>query len=211
VAELGNHASRLRAATYAASRSGRGLTTAVRASHYRDPLDDPLVAEQLDHIRADGNGGRVARWLAALTLFGLDRLNMCRRLSGSQLLTLDEVREALVREGTVDVDLVDDCLALVRGMRDSPQRSTAVAEQVRCTIETWGPYALVTEAIIAWRLVLTVADELPGTAPEELFQAWSLAEDLFGTGDLAPHPEERHDGRDSRDGGRRGPGNRHRA
>ncbi len=93
------------------------------------------------------------------------------------MLTLEDIREALLREKTVDPELLEECFALFRGMNQPRDDTTAVAEQVRRTLNAWGPYALVTEVVIAWRVLATVADGLAGVTPEGLIRAWAIADE----------------------------------
>ncbi len=180
-----------------ASRQGRSLTTTVAHCRHLDPLDDPLVDEVLREIRRDGSAGRVCRWLAAFTLFALDRVNVHRRLAAEPPLSVEVLERALLSEATVDSALVRDCFAVLRGMRDPRGSTRPLNEQVTLTVETWGPYALTLSAILAWRVVVTAAAGLPGATPDQVLQAWALADESVlasrGSKTKQPKRKERDD------------------
>lgn len=172
----------------------RGLIVAVHSAEPGDPLDDPAVDLILQDIRDQGAAGAVFHVLTHMTTFALTHINTARMARGEEPLTLVEMRSIMAAEGTIDVELVRDCFSVLGALQLPHTRRTShdpSGRMLRRTLETWGPYALVTVSHVYLRLVRSLA-EYGDEDMEYLLRCFTVAQerDLYGLGEVKPNGTE---------------------
>lgn len=151
----------------------RSLVSAVHTSVGVDPLEDAAVAMAIQDIR-EARLPRAALYaLAQMTRFALGHLNAARILHQLEPLTFEAMRDIMAGEESIDVDLLHDCFAVLEAPPVPRPRGTTVDLSGR-TLQTWGPYALVTVSHVYLRVVRTLAAHHE-TDMERLLRHFALA------------------------------------
>lgn len=136
----------------------RALVAALEASTLDDPFEDRVVADIIDEVRNLRVPGSTLQVLGGMVAFAQDRMNLLLLSRGAPQVTLDVIERAFAEDQVLDPELVRDCLAVVRELRRG--RGEGLGEAISRTLRVWGPYSILTMALLYLREIRWLASTL---------------------------------------------------
>jgi hypothetical protein len=155
----------------------RALVTAMKVSDTDQIYDDTHVRAVLGDLERGSFRLRSLQMLAAMILFGRDRLNVQAVRTSRPLLSVDDMESELQAQNAIDGDLLKDSFAVVHALAGRGSGDVALTQAINHAASQWGSWARLTLAQVYLQTANTYAILSGFTESDRVLSDWALQDE----------------------------------